>query len=129
MQDNELSLEQKLRLNADLIIEHLSQHAGFDLAFDERSVEWIDGFIERQRNREDFDLEAADSLAQKLGSFLGECMCAELSGQWKQLDEGIAVVFSDGNAAFPLTKVRKQFANGSDDSIVSFYRSAAVLFR
>ena len=124
----ELTLEEKLRMNADLIIEHLSSPAGFELGFDERSVEWIDGFIERQRCREDFDLAASDGLAQKLGSFLGECMCRGLGGEWKQLEEGIAVVFSDGNAAFPLTKVRKQFANGPEDSILSFYQSAAILF-
>jgi hypothetical protein len=127
MQEN-LTLDQKLRLNADLIIEHLSPAAGFQLALDERSVEWIDGFIERQRSREDFDLAASDGLAQKLGSFLGECMCNELGGEWKQLDEGIAVVFSQGNAAFPITKVRKQFASGAEDSILSFYQSAATVF-
>ncbi|PYT00037.1 MAG: hypothetical protein DMF63_08690 [Acidobacteria bacterium] len=124
----ELTLEEKLRINADLIKEHLSPAAGFELAFNEASVAWIDGFIERQRSRDDFDLAASDGLAQKLGSFVGECMCNEFGGKWKQLDEGLGIVFSDGNAAFPLTKVRKQFANGSDDSILSFYRSAAALF-
>ena len=128
MQDN-LSLEEKLRINADLIVEHLSPAAGFQLGFDERSVEWLDGFVERQRTRDDFDLASSDGLAQKLGSFLGECMCTQFGSQWKQLDEGLAVVFSQGNAAFPITKVRKQFANGVEDSILSFYRSAAIIFR
>ena len=126
---DDLTLEQQLRLNADLIIEHLSPPAGFQLGFDERSVEWIDGFIERQRSRDDFEVAGWDVLAQQLGSFLGECMCAELGGEWKQLDEGVAVVFSAGNTAFPITKVRKQFANGPEDSILSFYQSAAILFR
>lgn len=67
----EPSLEEKLRLNAGMIIENLSQHAGFTLEFNEQSVEWIDGFIERQRAGEDFE---PGGLVNTLGSFLGECM-------------------------------------------------------
>ena len=129
MNKDSLTLEEKLRINADLVIQHLSQHAGFELAYDQQSVEWIDGFVERQRAREDFNLASAEGLVQNLGSFLGESLRCELGGVWKQLDDGLAIVFRDGNAAFPFNKVRKQFANGNDDSIAGFYKSAAVLFR
>jgi len=122
----EPSLEEKLRLNAGMIIENLSQHAGFTLGFNEESVAYIDGFIERQRAREGFD---PGGLVNTLGSFLGECMCRKLGGEWKHQSNGqLAVQFSDGNAAFPFNKVQKQFANGEEDSILSFYQSAAVLF-
>lgn len=126
MNEESLTLEEKLRLNAEMVIENLSQHAGFTLGFNEESVEWIDGFIERQRAREGFE---PGGLVNTLGSFLGECMCRELGGEWKYQPNGqLAVEFADGNAAFPFNKVQKQFAYGAEDSIFSFYQSAAVIF-
>ena len=122
----EPSLEEKLRLNAGMIIENLSQHAGFTLGFNEESVAYIDGFIERQRASEGFE---PGGLINTIGSFLGECMCKELGGEWKMQSNGqLAVEFSSGNAAFPFNKVEKHFANGAEDSILSFYQSTAVLF-
>ncbi len=121
--------EEQIRINAELIAQHLSQHAGFKLGFDEQSVEWLNGFIERQRSKEDFDLESNAGLSSKLGCFLGEALCAQLGGQWQETEYGPGVIFSDGNAAFPLNKVGKHFANGPEDSILRFYRSASVLFR
>ncbi len=126
MNAESLTLEEKLRLNAEMVIENLSQHAGFELGFNEESVEWIDGFIERQRAREGFE---PGGLLNTLGSFLGECMCQELGGKWKHQPNGqLAVEFSDGNAAFPFNKVQKHFDNGEEESILSFYQSAAVIF-
>lgn len=123
------SLEEKLQLNAELVIEHLSRHAGFTLGFDEESVAWVDGFIERQRSREEFDAASIEGLVNNLGSFLGECLRRELGGKWKHESNGqLAVQFDDGNAAFPFNKVRKQFANGESDSILSFYQSSKVIF-
>ena len=126
MNEELLTMEVKLRLNAGMVIENLSRHAGFELGYNEQSVEWIDGFIERQRAREGFE---PGGLINTLGSFLGECMCRELGGEWKfQPNEQLAVQFSDGNAAFPFNKAEKHFANGEEDSILSFYQSAAVIF-
>ncbi len=125
MNEESLTLEEKLRLNAEMVIENLSQHAGFELGFNEESVEWIDGFIERQRAREG----EPGGLVNTIGSFLGECMCRKLGGEWKPQPNGqLAVEFSDGNAAFPFNKVQKHFDNGEEDSILSFYQSAAVIF-
>ncbi len=66
MNQESLTLEEKLRLNAELVIKQLSQHAPFPLGFDEESVGWIDGFIERQRARADFE---PGGLVNTLGSF------------------------------------------------------------
>ncbi len=127
MNDETLSLEEMLRANDELVRRQLSGPAQFELGFDEASVEWVDGFIDRQRIRT--DLESTDGLVDTLGSFLGECMFRELGASWNRSENGqISVKFSDGNEAFPFNKVRKQFANGGDDSILGFYRSAAALF-
>jgi hypothetical protein len=63
-----------------------------------------------------------------LGCFLGECICRNFGGEWQETEYGPAVVFSDGNACYPLNKVGKQFANGADDSVLSFYQTIPVLF-
>lgn len=123
-----MSFEENIRANAELVVQHMSQHAGFELDYDESSIEWLDGLIERQRVKDDFDLETNRGLSDKLGCFLGEALCVNLGGEWQQTEYGLGVVFSDGNTAFPFTKVEKQFANGSDDSIFSFYRTALTLF-
>ena len=44
-------------------------------------------------------------------------------------ENGLGIAFSDGNAAFPFNKIRKQIYNGSEDSIASFYNSISVLFK
>jgi hypothetical protein len=128
MSEEQLTLEEKIHANALLVIKLLSEAAGFELGFNEESVAWIDGFIERQRTAEDVEPEFIASLVSRLGSFLGECIRHEYGGEWKQLDGGLAVRFSPGNEAYPFNKVRKQFEHGSGDSILSFYKSVGVLF-
>lgn len=83
-------------------------------------------FIERQRLRS--EPGQTEGLAQTLGCFLGECICRNFGGEWQETEYGPAVVFSDGNACYPLNKVGKQFANGADDSVLSFYQTIPVLF-
>jgi hypothetical protein len=122
-----MSLEEMIRANAELITQHLSGHAGFSLGFDEPSVEWLDGFIERQRTREDFDLDLNAGLSSMIGCFLGEALSARLGGKWQQTEHGLGVIFTDGKAAFPIGSVERQFANGSEGSILSFYRSMVSL--
>jgi hypothetical protein len=126
--NQELSLEDKIRMNADLVMKSLSGPAGFELGLDARSVAWIDGFIERQRMRENFDPKTNGGLSNTLGCFLGEALRVQLGGEWQQTDNGLGVVFSTGNTALPLNKVAKQFSNGPEDSVLSFYESALTIF-
>ncbi len=112
---------ENIRKNADLVIKVIGENNGVNLAFDADSVEWLDGFIERQR--ENADEEKIQKLSSVLGSFLGECIINNFGGRWEQTEYGLAVTFDDGNAAFPFNKIEKQFRNGSDDSIFSFYQT------
>ena len=123
------SITENIRANAKLVSEHLSGHAGFTLGYDEQSIEWLEGFIERQRDREDFNIEENAGLSNMLGCFVGECLCTEFKGEWQQTEYGLGVVFPNGNAAFPFAKVKKQFANGNEagDSILGFYQSISAI--
>jgi hypothetical protein len=113
-----------IKANAALVLKTFEQQ---NLAYDEASVKWLDGYIER--NRLDWDETGAEKLVSILGSFLGECIRLNFGGEWQMTENGLAVAFFDGNAAFPFNKIRKQIHNGSEDSIASFYSSIPILFK
>lgn len=109
--------------DADLAISQLGPLSGLDFGMNRDSVEWVDGFIERQRSRDDFDPSQSSRLIGVLGSFLGECLIAAAGGEWRHSDAGWSVTFPNNAKAFPFAKVEKQFANGrqAGDSILGFY--------
>ncbi len=116
--------EEKIAANAAKVMETFSEHG---LAFDSRSVEWIDGYVER--NREGWDADTRDHLGSILGSFLGECIRHNFGGSWEMTENGLAIMFTSGNGVFPFNKINKHIANGTDDSIRGFYDSITVLFK
>jgi hypothetical protein len=122
--------EQELRqieANVRLAIDQLGPLSDVDFGLNQESVEWVEGFIERQRSRPDFDLERIGGLIGVLGSFLGACIVAATGGSWHRPgDDGWGVLLPDGSTAFPFAKVHKQFRDGVEagESIVSFYRIA-----
>ena len=100
-----------------------------DLKYDTNSVKFIEGFIER--NKGSFDEEESRGLINSLGSFLGQCIIENYGGQW-QMDNDtgmVAVAFDNNNKAFPFTKVSKQFDNGLEDSVYSFYLAIPTIFK
>lgn len=121
-----------IRANAELVVERLREASGMEgFGYNAESVSWLDGFIERQRVRPEFaDADAAERMSQTLGSFLGECVIKCHGGEWREVGGTWAVCFGDGDgdAAFPFNKVRKHFANGSDDSVLSWFETIPVIF-
>lgn len=120
MSDDE---RQAIATNVQLAVDRLGQLTGFPFGLDRRSVEWVDGFIERQRARPDFDVTAVDGLIGVLGAHLGECLVVATAGAWHRDENGWGVRLLNGTVAFPFAKVRKQFERGRSDgeSIFSFY--------
>lgn len=111
--------------NVQMVIDELGPLSDVDFGLNQESVQWIDGFIERQRARTDFDPDQLGALPSVLGSFLGACLIEAAGGQWEWTAEnGWGVRLANGNAAFPFAKVDKQFRNGAEDSIASFYSVA-----
>jgi len=97
-----------------------------NLDYNEESVAWADGFIERQRIRP--EMQDGGGLAQVVGCFLGECIRKNFGGEWESTENGLAMTFNNGNSCFPLNKAQKHFANGDGDSILSFYQTIPILF-
>jgi hypothetical protein len=101
----------------------LSDVAQFGL--NRESVEWVEGYIERQRAQPGYDAKIVSGLVNVLGSFLGECVIAATGGSWQWSEEMNApgILFGNNTYVFPFVKVGKLFANGLEggDSILSFY--------
>jgi hypothetical protein len=125
----EIGVEDRIRANAELVIQQLGPLSGLEFGYNAESVGWVDGFIERQRNRSDIDKDTKDGLVNTLGSFLGECIIRCFGGHWQNADREWCVRFDDKNAVFPFSKVRKQFTNGPEDSIKSFFEVIPLVFK
>ncbi len=122
--------KEMIRVNAELVVSRLGPASGVEgFGYNAESVEWLDGFIERQRVRPEFaDAEAVEGIAQTLGSFLGECVVRCYGGEWRELEGSWAVDFGGGNAAFPFNKVRKQFHHGAGDGVLGWFETIPVVF-
>ena len=111
-----------IRTNAENVKKVFAEQA---LDYDEPSIEWLGGYIDRNREKWDDGMRA--SLSSTLGSFLGECIIANFGGRWEMTEYGMGVMFDDGNGAFPFNKINKHIENGEEDSIASFYSSLEAM--
>lgn len=122
-------MEQRIRANAEMVVQEIRKLSGAELGYTEEGVEWLEGYIERLRGSAEFeDAEIRNKLASMFGCFLGECIVRQYGGVWAQHEGVWCVAFSDGNMAYPFAKVAKQFENGLDDGISSFFKVIPVLF-
>lgn len=114
---------QKIRANTAFAIDEFRTAAEMEIGFDAYSVAWVEGFVERARERY-AESGVPSGLVSVIGSYLGEAIIAETGGQWMQDDAGhIAVQFPNQDAVYPFGKVEKQFDQGvaGGESILSLY--------
>jgi hypothetical protein len=115
----------RIRVLAAKVIEELGPLSKVEFGLNRTSVQWVEGFIERERQRRDLSDGIPEGLVDALGAFLGECIVLATGGKWvwseQQGDWGVH--FDSGMEAFPFHKVRKQFRDGLQrgESILSFY--------
>ena len=122
-------MEEQIRANAEMVVQELRKLSGAELGYTQEGVEWLEGYIERLRTSPEFeDAGIRDKLTGMFGCFLGECIVRQYGGAWTQREGAWCVAFNDDNMAFPFAKVAKQFENGLDDGISSFFRVIPVLF-
>lgn len=120
------SLTELIAKNAELVRATSSQQLDVTANYDIEGVRWLDGFINRQRVVA--SVEVKEKLVQTLGSFLGECIRKTYGREWIDDSNPLEIRFSQGNAVYPLTKVRKQLQNGSEDSVLSMFTVIPALF-
>ena len=128
IRDEKLSMEIKLKANAELAI-RTSSPMFPSFGYNRPSVEWLDGYIERQSARSDLDQATKDGLISVLGSYLGQVIIETIGGKWKETDGRWGVFFSRDFTVFPFAKLEKHLANEYDggDSILAFYDTTAIL--
>ncbi|MCA1642634.1 MAG: hypothetical protein LC785_11950 [Acidobacteria bacterium] len=119
--------EEQLRGLAEKFIAGVRDDLGVELAYDEASVEWADGYVGRVRASVSED--AVGWISNLIGSFLGECVIANYGGRWRETEDGVGVCFDGDNCAFPFAKVQKHFLHGEGDSILGFYKTIGVVFK
>lgn len=118
-----MSLRDKIQANAQMVINDLGKLAsdlGDNFGYNRESVEFIEGYIERCKQR-GVTPEQTEGLVQMLGSFLGECIVHVYGGEWREYEGQPGIFFENGSGAFPFSKVRMQFKNGLQDSVLGFY--------
>lgn len=112
--------------NARLLTEAFTDLSGESLPPSRAGVVFLAGFIERQRERGDEAQRA--KLADMAACYLGEALIAEIGGRWVQDPAyGLGVELTPDLVVFPFAKASKHFANGAEDSVLSFFDIAAVL--
>ena len=98
------------------------------LKYDAKSVQFMEGFIER--NKLEFEQSEWPGLINSCAAFLGQCIIENYGGNWVQDEDGhLAVAFDERNKCFPFAKVSKQFTNGLEDSVYSFYTVLPSVFK
>ncbi len=99
-------------------------HLGYDAA----SVKLLEGFIERNRAE---NPTGTNGLTNSLGAYLGQCIITCYGGSWAIDPEtqAAAVAFDANNKVFPFSKTAKQFENGLEDSVYSFFTVMPLVFK
>lgn len=97
--------------------------------YDADGVKFIEEFIERQKYN--FSKDEQKGLVNSLGSFLGQTIINNYGGHW-QIDNELQVVcvsFDEKNKVYPFSKASKQFDNGLEDSVYSFYNMIPIIYK
>jgi len=113
------------------MIEEIQQLANstktqLDLKYKAESIKSLEGFIER--NKVYIDKNEWSGLINSCSAFLGQCIIENYGGKWIKDNGEYCVEFDENNKAFPYSKVTKQFENGIEDSIFSFYSAIPKVF-
>ena len=122
-----MNLQENVKQNAEHTIKMFERSHNMTLNYDEKSIKFVDDFINQSGYK--FDDKQKEQLINFLGSFLGECIRQNYGGNWELANAEPAVKFDEKNAVFPFNKIRKQFENGQEDSILSFYQVIPLVFK
>src|SRR6185436_9402070 len=109
------------RAAAEGVVAQLRHDLGVELKYDEQSIEWLDGYLNRIGTQ--LDKETYPGLAAVLGAYVGETIIATYGGSWHYFEKSgnWGVLLPDGMGAFPSAKIYKQLENPEFDSILSFF--------
>lgn len=119
--------DETIASNVQIAVNLFIKFENVQLQFNEQSIGHLDEFIQAKRGV--FDKATIAKMIEVFGSFLGECVRKSYGGDWDEINSEPAIRFDEKNAVFPFNKVRKQFENGHEDSILSFYQCIPLVFK
>jgi hypothetical protein len=99
------------------------------LEYDDNSVKYVEGFIERVKGQ--LNKEEEEGLINAITAFIGQCIIVNYGGKW-ELDKNrneLCIIFDTENMIYPFAKITKQFKNGIEDSVYSFYSVIPTVFK
>jgi hypothetical protein len=67
-------MNRDIELNVELVISQFQKLTDFDFGCDRRSVEYVDGYLNRIRLSDEFNDDLKTGLVNTIGSFLGQCI-------------------------------------------------------
>lgn len=112
-------------------IENLSEQVRIHLklSYDADSVKRVEEFIEQTKSH--LNSDAQQGLANSMGAFLGQCIIKNYGGRWLSDEKfkTICVALPSGDRLYPFAKTAKQFENGLEDSIYSFFTVIPTVFK
>lgn len=120
-----LSPEEMIRANAEMVLSVARQEYAPDIGFDATGARWLNGYIQGLVDKGDVD--ANEELCDNLGSFLGTCIIATYGGTWQDTEHGWAVVMDGDLAVFPFNKVLKHLTDGPGDSVLGLFNAVPAL--
>lgn len=106
-----------IRSNAAMVVSSQAEQFSNHLKYDEASVKWLDGYIERARRS-----EVSSRVVNTLGSFFGECVTRTYGGRWVRANGVPAIQFESGNVFFPFDKTLKHLEHGAVDSVLGCFQ-------
>ena len=111
--------------NTALVQERIGPLSKADFSnFSEESIEWLDGFIERNRKN-----GPSEKLEQVIASYVGEAIRVNFKCEWVGINEGVGLQCPGEVTVLPLNKVSKQFESGHENSVYDFYRLIPTLIK
>jgi hypothetical protein len=112
----------ELRDRGERIRRHFNKELDLSLDYDQQAVEWLDGYI--NRNRHVFSGDKKYGWAVAFGYVLGEAVIRVFGGRWVQddrfTDEWVVELGDPLGSANPIGKVYK-YLDDPSDSVLSFF--------
>ena len=132
------SVLMKLEQLEEKTISIFKKHFGIDLNKDSKSIKYLCEFI--TVNSSKLESEEQEAWLNLIGAFLGQTIIEIYQGRWIEIDTSNAnelnfelnnpcIELHDGSVCFPFTKVQKQFENGIEDSIHSYFTFFATYLK
>lgn len=115
----------RIKSNAAWVVQNYGPQSGLaEFGYDAPSVEYVEGFIERQISTITESEESIQKFVSFIGSFLGECIVATYGGEWSAGREGPGITIKHGEHVHflkPFEKVHKRIVNGPEDNIYVYF--------